>query len=420
MNVRVSALSNGLRVATDSMESVETASVGVWVAAGTRAETAEINGVAHFLEHMAFKGTTRRSALQIASEIEDVGGVMNAYTGRETTAYYVKVMKDDLPLAVDLLSDILQNPAFDPEEMERERSVILQEIGLVQDTPEDVVFDRFQETAFPGQSMGFPVLGRAETVRAMSRQALTRFMEEGYGAGDMVLVAAGRVEHDEVVDLAERHFGALAAGRKSAGRAPSNYAGGEFREPRETEQVHLVLGFPGVGYNTDDHYTASALAMLLGGGMSSRLFQEIREKRGLVYSVYAFSSSFSDCGVFGVYAGTGERQVAELLPVVGDQIVGLAGSIGDEELKRAKAQIRAGTVMSLESPSSRAEQLGSQLLLFGRPVPVAEQLAAIEAIDVAALEGVARRLFDGPLTLAAIGPLGRLEPFDAVRARLAA
>ncbi|WP_425406417.1 M16 family metallopeptidase [Hwanghaeella sp.] len=415
----VGVLPNGLRVVTDTVLSVETVSIGVWVGTGTRSETPANNGVAHFLEHMAFKGTARRSAIQIAEEIEAVGGHMNAYTSRESTAYYVKLLKEDARLAVDVLSDILQNPSFDQEELERERSVILQEIGQVQDTPDDILFDHFQETAFEGQAMGYPTLGRPETVTAMTRDQLTAFMESGYHGGNMILVGSGKITHAELMALAEEFFATLPAGAP-AQRPPSRYTGGLFTENRPSEQVHLLMGFPGVGIADDQHYAASVLSTLFGGGMSSRLFQEVREKRGLVYSVYSFSSVYSDAGLFGIYAGTGEKETAELVPVLCEEIRKLPATITEQELTRAKAQMKSSTVMALESTAARAEQLGNQMLLAGRPVPVEEQIARIDALTVDEVAGLARRIFSGPLTLAGIGPLGSLESYDGVRGRLAA
>ena len=415
----VGTLPNGLRVVTDTVASVETVSIGVWVGTGTRSETPENNGVAHFLEHMAFKGTARRSAIQIAEEIEAVGGHMNAYTSRESTAYYVKLLKEDAELAVDILADILQNPVFEQDELDRERSVILQEIGQAQDTPDDIIYDHFQETAYAGQAMGYPTLGRPDTVNSMTRAQLSAFMRDGYYGGNMVLVGSGRIDHDEMMRLAEKHFGSLPPGR-AGDRNPAQYTGGLFIENRPSEQVHLLMGFPGVSIADDQHYAASVLSTLFGGGMSSRLFQEVREKRGLVYSIYSFSSVYSDSGLFGIYAGTGEKEVAELVPVICDEIRKLPSTITEQELKRAKAQIKSSTVMALESTAARAEQLGNQILLAGRPVPVEEQISRIDALTVDDMAALAGKVFGGPLTMAGIGPVGYLESYDGILGRLAA
>ncbi len=419
MSARVTELPNGLKVATDSMESVGTASIGCWVGAGARAEPAPINGVAHFLEHMAFKGTKRRSALQIAEEIEAVGGFLNAYTARENTAYYAKVLAEDVPLASDIISDILLNPTFDEDELARERSVILQEIGQCYDTPDDLVYDLFQEAAFPGQAMGRPVLGSVETVTDMPRDAIRDFMATRYVGDTMVLAAAGKVDHDRLVDIAADTFADLPKTAQAEQPEGAAYRGGEVREDRDSEQVHLLLGFPGASYADDGYYAAGVLSMLFGGGMASRLFQEIREKRGLVYSVYSFGWAFSDTGLFGVYAGTGQDEASELVPVLCGEIEKLlVKGITDEELARAKAQLKASLLMSREATGGRVEQLGQHMLIHGRPMGEAEQLQKLEAVDADAVLGAASRIFSGRPTLAAIGPLDRLEPLDVIRGRL--
>ena len=415
--VRVTTLPNGFRVATDRMESVETTALGVWTGVGTRNEPAEHNGVAHLLEHMAFKGTKRRSARDIVVEIEDVGGFLNAYTGREQTAYFAKVLAEDTPLVVDILADILQHSVFDADELTRERAVVLQEIGQAEDTPDDIIFDRFQEVAFPDQAMGRPVLGRAEIVRDLPRDVVAGYMASRYRAGDMVLAAAGRVDHDALVELAARLFEGLPTGAVPHAEK-ARYAGGDGRQARELEQVHLVIGFDGVTYNDPDYYVAAVLSQLLGGGMSSRLFQEIREKRGLVYSIHSFVSSYVDGGIFGIYAGTGEKEVAELMPVVCDELAKLPGDMSAPEVARAAAQLRAATLMSREKPSARCEQLASQLLIFGRPIPPAEAVARIDAVTIDDLARLARRLMKSTPTLAALGPIGQVMEYDALTRRL--
>lgn len=419
MTVRHTTLESGLRVVTHTMDAVETVSVGVFVDAGTRNEPVEINGVAHMLEHMAFKGTKRRSALDIVAEIEEVGGHLNAYTSREHTAYYAKVLKEDAPLAVDILADILQHSTFEPEELDRERSVVLQEIGQAHDTPDDLVFDHFQATAFPDQPLGRPVLGDAERVGGMSRDAIIGYMDQAYGAGSMVLSAAGMIEHDHLVALARHLFRDL-PDRRPLGNEEAEYRGGAHLEDRDLEQVHLTVGFPGVGMHDPDIYAATVMSTLLGGGMSSRLFQEIRERRGLVYSIHSYSSCYSDCGLFGIYAGTGEEEIEELMPVLADEIRRLAGSLDEGEVRRARNQMKAATLMSLESTSSRAEQLGEQMLVFGRPLPIDEIVARIDAVDIDAVRRVANRIFGGHPSLAAIGPLGRMMPHDRFAERLSA
>ena len=410
MTIRLSTLENGMRVLTDRMASVETVSIGVWVAVGTRHEPAQINGVAHLLEHMAFKGTTRRSALEIAAEIEAVGGHVNAYTSREHTAYYAKVLKQNAPLAIDILADILQHSTFDARELERERAVVLQEIGQAYDTPDDIIFDMFQERAFPDQPMGRPVLGRADIIRTIDRETVAGYLHRNYAAPGMMLVAAGNLEHGEIVDLAQRAFAHLPA-QGAAKSEPARYVGGDLRQERELEQVHILLGFPGFAFSDHDYYAASVVSTALGGGMSSRLFQEIREKRGLVYSIYSFTHAYSDGGVFGVYAGTGEDEAAELMPALCAEMKRLGDGLAPAELERARAQLKAGLLMSLESTAARCEQQAAHMLVFGRPLDLQELIQHIDEVDDAAVARVAKRLFSAPPTVTALGPVGRIESY---------
>ncbi|KXV71267.1 insulinase family protein [Acetobacter cerevisiae] len=417
--IQLTRLPSGLIVVTERMERVETVSFGAYVSTGTRDETAEENGVSHFLEHMAFKGTERRSALQIAEEIENVGGHINAYTAREQTAYYVKLLKDNLDLGIDIIGDILTHSTFDPTEIERERGVILQEIGQANDTPDDVVFDHFQATAYPNQPMGRPTLGTEDLIRTMSRETLMRYMSAHYTTGNMVVAAAGNLHHEDVVRQVERHFADLGTTPLIAG-TPSIYGGGEFRQEKDLDQAHVVLGFPSVGYNDPDYYAALMLSLLLGGGMSSRLFQEIREKRGLVYSVYSFNAPFLDGGVFGIYAGTGEKECAELVPVTLEELKKVQKSVGKDELARACAQLKASLLMSLESTGSRCEQIARQLQLFGRLIPVAETVARVEAVTTDDICRVATRIFTQKPTLAALGPVKHVLSLDTITENLAA
>ncbi len=417
MSVRTSRLSNGLTVVSDRMETVETATIGLWVDAGTRDETPEINGVAHLLEHMAFKGTARRSARDIAEQIESVGGHLNAHTGREYTAYYASVLKEDVELALDIIADIVMNSVFDEAELTRERAVVLQEIGEAADTPDDAVFDNFQEAAFPGQPLGWPVLGTEDRIRAMPRAALVDYMATRYAARRMVLAAAGKVDHDAIVAQAERVLAGLGHDGPPA-RAPASYGGGESREARELEQVHLVLGLHGMGFHDADLYAASVTSTALGGGMSSRLFQEVRERRGLAYSVYSFTSVYGDDGLFGIYAGTGEHEVQELIPVLCEEVAKLGAEVTEMELSRARAQLKASQLMSLESSYARCEQVARHMMVFGRVIPIEEIVGRIAAVDADGVRRVIGRLLAGRPTVAALGPIGSLEPYDTIAARL--
>ena len=416
-------LPSGLRVAVAPMPGVETVSVGVWVDVGGRHERVHENGLAHMLEHMAFKGTERRSALAIAEEIETVGGHLNAHTTHEATAYYARVLRNDLPLAVDILADILQNSVFDPEEVERERGVIISEIGEAHDTPDDVVFDDLLEAAYPGQPLGRSILGTVDTVSGFGRDDLSGYMDERYLARGMVLAAAGGVDHKELVKLAQLRFADVPW--RPATQAPrALFKGGEKRKERDLEQVHLALAFEGPTYADPDYYTAQVFSGVLGGGMSSRLFQEVREKRGLCYSVFAFSWSFADTGVFGLYAGTAPDDVAKLMPVLSGELGRIGIDASEEEVARARAQIKAGLLMGLESSSSRAEQIARQYMIHGRVLPVDELIEKVDAVDAAAVRRYAERLLKGPgLALSAIGPLGGqgggLESYDRIAARFA-
>jgi predicted Zn-dependent peptidase len=419
MTVGLATLPNGLRIVTDRIDTVESVSLGLWVDVGTRHEAAKVNGVAHFLEHMAFKGTKRRSALAIAEEIEAVGGHLNAYTSRESTAYYAKVLKEDAGLALDILADILQHSTFEADELERERTVILQEIGQANDTPDDIVFDYFQERAYPDQAMGRPVLGSPKIIRKLSRKSVVSYLKDHYGASRMVLSAAGNLDHDRFVELADKLLSGMPAERAVA-TEPARYVGGEMRLGRDLEQLHLVLGFPGLPLDDPDYYAAVVLSTGFGGGMSSRLFQEVREKRGLVYAINSFAHSYRDGGLFGIYAGTGEEEAVELLPVLCDETRKLDAGFTAVELARAKAQIKAGLLMSLESTSARCEQMAQHMLIHGTPFDPDDLVRRIEAVDDAAIGRVVTRWRSGKPTLVALGPVGRVEEFSRLEARLGA
>ena len=418
MSIKVTTLPNGLRVATDPMPGVETVSLGVWVGVGTRNERAEVNGVAHLVEHMVFKGTRRRTAFDISAHIEAVGGHLNAYTTREQTAYYCKVLKEDAALGLDIVADMLQHSLLDEEELVRERAVVLQEIGQAEDTPDDVIFDRFQAAAFPGQAIGRPVLGHPDIVGALPRSALVDYLRAHYSGAHMVLAASGRIEHDRFVDMAASAFADLPAPTELPVEA-SRYVGGSHVENRDLEQLHFVLGFEGVAVHDPGYYAHSVMSTLLGGGMSSRLFQEVRERRGLAYSVHTFSGSYGDGGLFGIYAGTGPEEAGELIPVICDEVVRVAEDAQEEEVHRARSQLKAGILMSLESTMSRCEQLGHNILTYGRPLTTEELVARIDEVDVDAVRRSARLLRASRPTVAALGPLSNLEDYDRIAGRLA-
>lgn len=414
--VQMTRLGNGIRVVSDQMPGLRSVSVGLWIDAGSRYELASENGISHMLEHMLFKGTKRRSARAIAEEIEDVGGHMNAFTSRDHTSFYARVLAEDLPLAVDLLADILQNSLLDAAEIAREREVIIQEIGQTEDTPDDIIFDHLQEVAFPGQPLGRSILGTPASVRSFTPDMLRHYLETHYRGENVVLVAAGAVEHEMLVRLAGEALAASPAGPSTRCEA-SRWHGGERRERRHTEQLHMAFGFSGVAFDDPDFYAVQVLATMLGGGMSSRLFQEVRENRGLAYSIYAFSSSHADSGLFGIYAGTSDESAAELVRLVASETLQMTEAAPEAEIARARAQLKAGLLMSLESSSSRIEQIGRQILVFNRIVPIEEMVARVEAVDAGAVASVCARLLEhGKPALSVIGPGKHVPDFESFAA----
>lgn len=414
MDVKTTRLENGLTIVTDHMPHLKSVAIGVWVNAGSRTETTSEHGLAHLLEHMAFKGTTTRSSASIAEEIEAVGGELNAATSIENTAYYARILSDDIPLAVDILSDILQNSTLNTQELIKEQHVILQEIGASMDMPEDLVFDRFQETAYQAQPIGRAILGTPESVTAFDSAAISRYLDRHYRTEEMIVSAAGDVDHDALVAQVKERFNRLPQG-KGEKPAPARYIGGEFIEDRPMQEAQILLGFEGYSYKHEDFFTIQFLAAVLGGGMSSRLFQEVREKRGLCYSVYAFHWAYSDTGLFGIHAATGKEDIAELMPVILDELKNISLNLSEAEVNRAKAQMRASLLMSLESPATRATQLARHLLLFGRCITPDEQVERINAVSVDNIKHVARQTFSTSRpTLSAIGPVANMMRIEDV------
>ncbi len=415
---RLTTLENGIRVVTEQLAHVRTATVGIWVNAGTRHEAAEQNGVAHMLEHMAFKGTRRRNARQIAEQIEDVGGHLNAYTSREQTAYYARVLADDVPLASDILADIIKDSVFDEEELARERGVVLQEIGQVQDTPDDLIFDLFQECAYPNQALGRSVLGPPEIVSQMSRDTLIQFMGGHYAPKGFVVSGAGDIEHDRLVDITAAAFGGLKSDTDDE-TSPGRYQGGHRLIKRDLDQVHVIIGVEALSIHDDDFYGLQILSTMLGGGMSSRLFQEIREQRGLAYSIFSFASCFEDTGYLGIYAGTSPADLPELMPVTCDAILDLKSTLSEAELSRARNQLKASMMMSLENCSAVCEDIARQQLVFGRRIEVDETLAKIDAVDHGDIARIIERLFaNSKPTVVSIGPSTNGIDFRAIQNRL--
>ena len=415
--LRTSTLSNGIRVITDSSDTAETVSLGVWVAVGARYETASDNGISHCLEHMAFKGTQTRSSFQISKEIEDVGGIINAYTGKDRTAYYVRVLKEHQFLGLDIITDIIQNSVMDSEELDKEKGVIIQEINMQNDTPDDLIFDYYNEVAYPNQPLGRAILGTIESVSQITSQRLLEYMHTQYTTQRLVVSASGAVDHEIFVAECEKRLTKIQSHTMPAAES-AYYCGGEKRVVKPHEQVNIVLGFESASYHNPDRYASSLLSAILGGGMSSRLFQEIREKRGLVYSIYAYSSPETDTGTFGIYAGTGEKEVVELMPVLCDELLKLSDTLTDEEISRAKAQKKAAILMHQENILTHAESNAISSVIYGKIQSIEEKINLIDSVTKADLKRVARQILSGKPTLAALGPIKHVMSYNDIVARL--
>ena len=400
------------------MEETEAVTINFWTDIGSRYERPEQNGISHFLEHMAFKGTGTRSAKQIAEDFDNIGGHLNAFTSREHTVYLAKVLKDNFLDAADLLSDILQNSVFDEKELELERGVILQEIAMTNDTPDDILFDYYQKAAFGEQPIGRSILGPGELVSNFSRADIKNYIDSHYCAENLVLSVAGNISHDTVVDFATKNLSKIRRGEKSK-KEPAKYKGGEHREKRDLEQTHLVMGFEGLSYNNDDIYTMQLLSCILGGGMSSRLFQEIREKRGLAYSVSSFNSSYSDSGTFSIYSATAPEKVKELIDAICVELKKMTSDVTDVEIKRAKAQSKASLLMAQESSNARCDSLGRRLSCYDRYKTNEEILQKVEAVTKKDVENLLENVISSDkFTVAAIGKLDSLESRDVILGKL--
>ncbi|MCL2452372.1 MAG: insulinase family protein [Alphaproteobacteria bacterium] len=419
MSVKVTTLPSGLRIATELMPHLQTASLGVYVGAGSRHERSEEHGLSHLLEHMAFKGTTRRSARAIAEEIEAAGGDLNAATSTEHTAYYAHVLGADVPLALDILADILTESTFDSTELDREKGVILQEIGAVEDTPDDLIFEILNATAFPDQPIGRPILGTKERVSAFSREAISHYLDVHYQASDMVVGAAGAIDHDQVCEEAARCFTLKAVEKTPESPAPAHYQGGDRRLRRRLEQAHLTIGFEGVSYVHEDFYALQIFTSACGGGMSSRLFQEVRETRGLAYAIHAFHWGYSDTGLFGFYAAASATDVEKLLPVALDCLARATQDLNEAEMRRAKAQMKVSLLAALESPGARCEQIARQLMAFNRILTREEIIQAIDRLGIDDIRKAGARALASQPTVAMIGPAAKVITPELISERLA-
>jgi predicted Zn-dependent peptidase len=404
----LTTLPNGLRVVTRFMPDIETAAVLLQAEAGSRHETARLNGIAHLFEHMVFKGAGGRSAREISEAIEDVGGDLNACTERDATGFTATVMAEHVPLGVELIADMIQRPHFTPEELEREKDVVLQELGEARDTPNDIIFDELWEAAFDDQPLGRSILGDEASVGAVTVDDLHRWRSDQYRAGSLILAAAGKVSHEGLVALAERHFGDLPRGRIAA-HGPARYTGGARPGRQRSEQAHLALGFPAPAHRTADYFAARLFSDIVGGGMSSRLFQQLREDRGLAYSVYSSLHPFSDAGLFYVYAATARRQAAAAVRLIEEVLAAAAGDATQRELDRVRTQARASLLMSLETPWGQSHYAARQLAIYGRLVEPAEVVAALDAVTLDQVRAAGAAMLAGPPARATIG-------FPAVRA----
>jgi predicted Zn-dependent peptidase len=417
MSVEITRLSNGLHVITHAMPSLETVALGIWVKAGARDERPEENGIAHFLEHMAFKGTATRSAQDIAEEIESAGGEINAATGMETTTYYARVLKDDWALALDILADIFNNSAYDTEELEREREVILQEIAAAKDQPDDLVFDLAQAASYGDHPLGRSILGPEEIVAKVDRDQILNWRNRNYWASRIVVCAAGNIDHKQFVTETEKLFGHLEQGHAPQ-RQPPTFVSKSQLEQKPLDQTHIVLSFPAPNYRDPRIYHLQILSSILGGGMSSRLFQEVREKRGLCYSVFAFGTAYEDVGQLGIYAATSPDNTEELIDVSADVMLSMGREVLEKEVARAKAQLKTSLVMNLENASSRADQIARQFLAFNEIPDMAQLLSRINAVTAEDVVDLAKSIFSSrEPSLSAVGQLSKLASHSAIASR---
>lgn len=402
MAVELSRLANGLKIVSDATPGLETTALGVHVPAGARFERDSEQGLSHLLEHMAFKGTGRRDARAIAEAIENAGGDLNAATGIESTAYYARVLREDCALALDVLADILTDSRFDAQELAREKEVVLEEIASVQDAPEDWIMDLFNAAAFPDQPIGRAILGTADTVQAFDREAISAYLARRYRPSGMVVSAAGAVDHAALRDEAEKLFGHLPAAELEAAK-PAAYRGGEILVAKKLEQTQLVIGFEGAAHDAADVYAAHIFSNAVGGGMASPLFQEVRESRGLAYSISSFHWSFLDSGLFGIEAACAGGKLREVIAVSLACLAEAAEALDPKSFSRAKAQSKVGLLTALESPSARAEQIARQTMIFGAPLAQSEMISRIEGLTLEEVREAGKKMLRSAPTVAILG-----------------
>ncbi|MCW2615564.1 MAG: processing peptidase [Frankiales bacterium] len=418
--VRRSVLPGGLRVVSEHVPGVRSVAFGIWVGVGSRDERPSQHGCSHFLEHLLFKGTATRDALEISSVMDAVGGEMNAFTAKEQTCYYARVLDEDLALAVEVMSDLVTSSLVTSADVEVERGVILEEIAMHDDDPGDVVHDVFADALFGDSPLGRTVIGTIESIESLSRSQINGFYRTRYALPQMVVAASGAVDHDVLLALVEQAFGPLLtgdpkpAGLRVVGRPPASYSR-VVVQPRETEQANLVLGTTGLTYEDDRRFALEVMSGALGGGMSSRLFQTVREERGLAYSVYSYAASHADTGSFGVYAGCAPGKVGEVLDLVRAELASVAAKgVTDEEVRRAKGSLRGSMVLGLEDTGSRMSRLGKAELVHGELLSVEQVLARIEAVTPEDVRAVAADVLTRPLSLGVVGPFDSADLQGAI------
>lgn len=410
-------LDNGLRLVVDSVDTVDTVALGIWVGVGTRFENPVHNGIAHMTEHMMFKGTDSRNAIDISKEIENVGGHMNAYTGREVTGYFVHMLKEHVDIGMDIISDMVKNATIPEGEIEREKQVIIQEIGMSLDTPDDYIFDLYHMRAYPEQSLGNPILGNAEIVSSITREDIKDYINRYYNSGNIVVSFSGNIDLSQAEDLVGKYLSDINNGERAV-YLPAKYQGGENRHEKSLEQAHIIIGFEGFARTSRESLITSIMASILGGGMSSRLFQEVREKRGLAYSVFASQSGYHDSGQLEIYAGTSPERIEELIPAICDEICSMSKTISEEEFKRAVTQRKSDMLMSMESMMHRTDRNARYAVYYDKAFDIEDQLTKLAELNIEDIRNVATKIFSGTPCIAALGSLKNLETYEKLSSRI--
>ena len=412
MHSELTVLPNGLRIISSERPELETVSIGVWVRTGAACETTANNGISHFLEHMVFKGSQKRTLEQISDDIENVGGQINAYTAREFTSFYARMLKGDAELALDVIADMLRHPTFPEDELIKEREVVVQEIKQSIDTPDEVVFDNLQELAFKNQGIGSNILGPIDNVRSFTAKDLYNYLQTNYAGENMIVAAVGNIKHEQLVRYSQERFSDLQS-KVSFTQPAQIYCGGFKSEKRDIEQAHMAMCFESFPYYNRKYFAAMIMSNVLGGGTSSRLFREIRDKRGLVYSVYSFANSHTGSGLFGIYAGTGAEALPQLMPVLCDEVQKICNEkITEAELRRAQTQMKSTILMSIESSSAVSEVLARQHLIYNRIIPIQEMIDDIEAVTLEDVLSVSQHIFSSRPSYSLVGAFDKYMEYD--------